>query len=167
MQLKVAFFMSMSLFLAHNVMAEIVPTAHRSHCDTWKNGKCVEGKLTKLSLIMKSENDLSQEVKGSTCDQVCKEGCPKCSYCEMCDLCDFYDDDACHGVPYFEEKETCSIAKTNSCCQVCEVQCFAPEGVCGEKGFCQNKPGIKGTDILTQCVEKTTEEKCLPCQGEE
>jgi len=160
MKLTTILSISMLLLSAQITATPISPAA----CKQWKNGKCTEGGLTELAKSLNGSS-INMAERSSICDQVCKEACPKCHMCDLCDLCDFYDDAACHDVPYYVDRETCNIEKTNSCCKLCEVQCHNDEGVCGSKGYCQNKTQTAGTDILTLCVERTTEYQCLPCTG--
>lgn len=166
MKFIVSILISVYGFLAPAALADLVPPAHSFHCDQWKNGKCTEGRLTRLSHALKNQANDSMSIadRSTTCDRVCEEACPKCNYCDFCPFCSIYDDAACHNVPYFENRETCSISKTDSCCKLCEVQCHSSEGACGSKGYCRNTAENTATDILTHCIEQTTNEQCMPCE---
>jgi hypothetical protein len=130
------------------------------HCQSWELGKCTEGALTKLADSLNNTKYASNN-RSETCDQVCKEGCPNCSYCGFCGLCGMYSDSSCVNVPYFTDRETCSVAYTKDCCDLCAVQCQTAHGVCSFEGFCNG--GGPETDLLSYCVEKTTDDQCTAC----
>ena len=147
--------LALCLLFLNPALAAEVPAEHRSHCDKWENGRCIEGALTKLAVAMNAKN------RSETCDQVCKEGCPNCEHCGLCIFCAVYSNEACVGVPYFTDRETCGVEKTKDCCDLCKVQCQAKDGVCSNKGFCNG--GTPETDLMSYCVEKTTEDECKAC----
>lgn len=137
---------------------------YTEHCSSWKHGKCISGPLTELAKFIKDKSK-KNETTENTCNRVCEEACPKCNLCNFCAFCGIYDDAACLDVPYFEDRETCNVLKTDSCCKLCEVQCHAPEGVCGRDGYCKKQNNSSTIDLLTHCVEQTTDQQCLPCGG--
>lgn len=146
------------LFFLNTAYAQPVPPEHKNHCEKWENGRCTEGALTKLASMFMFSNT---KTPSETCSKVCQEGCPNCKHCAFCGLCAVYEDKACVGVPYFTDRESCGVAHTKNCCDLCQVQCKAKEGVCSSKGFC--KGGGPETDLLSHCVEKTTEDECQTC----
>lgn len=152
-------FFMFALLLTNFSFASPVPVEHQSHCEKWENGFCTKGALGKLA-----NNSFFASIKTqtNTCDKVCKEGCPNCQHCGLCGLCAIYNDQACVDVPYFTDRKSCNIAKTKNCCDLCEVQCKSPQGVCSAKGFCRG--GTAETDLMTFCVEKTTEDECKTCK---
>lgn len=152
-------FASLSLLLAHQGVA-LTPAS--PHCEQWLNGKCAKGPLSTLAESLK-KNAFAVATRSGTCDRVCNEACPKCYLCDFCDFCGIYNDAACLDVPYFVNRNTCAVEKTNSCCELCEVQCRKSEGVCGAKGFCKNNSEQPGVDLMSHCVAQTTGEECMPC----
>jgi hypothetical protein len=149
----------MGIFFLKIAFAEPVPPEHQSHCEKWQKGRCVQGALSKLA----NRNFFSVfKIASETCDKVCQEGCPNCKHCGFCGFCAVYNDQACVGVPYFTDRESCGVAKTKNCCDLCHVQCKSDQGVCSAKGYCSG--GTSETDLLSHCVEKTTKEECKACK---
>lgn len=150
-----------SLVSSFVIASDEVPTQHKSHCRVWQDGACVAGALTDLALSLSGEDDTSTK-KADACEKVCKEGCPRCNECDLCSFCSFYNDDACIGVKYYDDPETCTEASTQSCCEVCDTQC-SDQGACGSRGYCNG--GDRRTNTLVKCIEQTTGERCKPCRG--
>lgn len=141
--------------------ADPVPAEHKVHCRKWKDGKCVEGALTDLAKSIRNSETVSAATNPSTCDRVCKEACPNCSKCSLCTFCWFYSDDACNGVAYFKDRETCTEGKTESCCDLCDAHC-SETGACSDGEYCNG--GDKTTSTIVKCLEQTKGEICEPCK---
>lgn len=137
-----------------------VPAEYKDICRKWENGYCVEGDLTDLANSMREATKAESPEAMSSCGQICKDACPNCSKCNLCSFCWIYRSDSCKGVGYYTDKETCTEAKTESCCDLCEAHCGA-NGACSEGEYC--KGGDKSTSTIVKCIEQTQGEICEKC----
>lgn len=161
MRATMFFFLLTSLFSFFSFADSSVPPEHKSHCRKWKNGACIEGALTDLAKSIQDTENFQASANPKTCEKICTSACPNCDKCSLCMFCWFYNDDACRGVGYFKDSETCAEGQTESCCDVCDAHCGG-NGACSEKEYCNG--GDKNTSTIVKCLEKTKGEICEPCK---
>lgn len=130
-----------------------------------QQGECVKGKLTEMlstsspSPWWTPENDRREF---PTCEQSCQNGCPNCGNCKWCWGCGMYSSDSCKGVFFYDNANSCSGRRTQSCCELCESQCNGNNTICSDGNYCQGGDPMNST--FGKCTKKVFNRTCPTCR---